>query len=130
MTGSATSGLLASFQAVAIKTSRSQISRRLDLNDGNITLETLQCAAKGPAREVRLGAGLEQRNIGQAAMGCTRVFHGEAASGQCSVCHGVDGKGTSLGFGGPPALCGHVERMRYLQAQRTMCAGLGRRRFL
>jgi hypothetical protein len=30
--------LLASFQAVAIKTSRSQISRLLDLNDGTITL--------------------------------------------------------------------------------------------
>jgi mono/diheme cytochrome c family protein len=26
-----------------------------------------------------------------------RVFHGEAASGQCSVCHGVDGKGTENG---------------------------------
>ncbi len=26
-----------------------------------------------------------------------RVFHGEAASGQCSVCHGVDGKGTPNG---------------------------------
>lgn len=26
-----------------------------------------------------------------------RVFHGEAANGQCSVCHGVDGKGTPNG---------------------------------
>lgn len=26
-----------------------------------------------------------------------RVFHGEAANGQCSVCHGVDGKGTTNG---------------------------------
>lgn len=26
-----------------------------------------------------------------------RVFHGEAANGQCSVCHGVDGKGTANG---------------------------------
>jgi mono/diheme cytochrome c family protein len=26
-----------------------------------------------------------------------RVFHGEAAGGQCSVCHGVDGKGTANG---------------------------------
>jgi len=25
------------------------------------------------------------------------VFHGEAANGQCSVCHGVDGKGTANG---------------------------------
>jgi len=36
MTGSATSGLLASFQAVAIKTSRSQISWRLDLNTATL----------------------------------------------------------------------------------------------
>ena len=26
-----------------------------------------------------------------------RVFHGEAANGQCSVCHGKDGKGTPNG---------------------------------
>jgi mono/diheme cytochrome c family protein len=26
-----------------------------------------------------------------------RVFHGEAANGQCSVCHGQDGKGTPNG---------------------------------
>jgi mono/diheme cytochrome c family protein len=26
-----------------------------------------------------------------------RVFHGEAANGQCGVCHGVDGKGTANG---------------------------------
>jgi mono/diheme cytochrome c family protein len=26
-----------------------------------------------------------------------RIFHGEAANGQCSVCHGVDGKGTGNG---------------------------------
>ncbi|MDN5003854.1 c-type cytochrome [Bradyrhizobium sp. GCM10027634] len=26
-----------------------------------------------------------------------RVFHGEAANGQCSVCHGADGKGTPNG---------------------------------
>jgi len=26
-----------------------------------------------------------------------RVFHGEAANGQCSVCHGVDAKGTANG---------------------------------
>lgn len=26
-----------------------------------------------------------------------RVFHGEAANGQCSVCHAVDGKGTANG---------------------------------
>jgi len=26
-----------------------------------------------------------------------RVFHGEAADGQCSVCHGIDGKGTPNG---------------------------------
>ena len=26
-----------------------------------------------------------------------RVFHGEAANGQCSVCHGKDGKGTANG---------------------------------
>lgn len=26
-----------------------------------------------------------------------RVFHGEAANGQCSVCHGIDGKGTANG---------------------------------
>jgi mono/diheme cytochrome c family protein len=26
-----------------------------------------------------------------------RVFHGEAANGQCSVCHGIDGKGTTNG---------------------------------
>lgn len=26
-----------------------------------------------------------------------RVFHGEAANGQCSICHGVDGKGTTNG---------------------------------
>jgi mono/diheme cytochrome c family protein len=26
-----------------------------------------------------------------------RVFHGEAANGQCSVCHGIDGKGTPNG---------------------------------
>jgi mono/diheme cytochrome c family protein len=26
-----------------------------------------------------------------------RVFHGEAANGQCSVCHGMDGKGTPNG---------------------------------
>lgn len=26
-----------------------------------------------------------------------RVFHGEAANGQCSVCHAIDGKGTTNG---------------------------------
>lgn len=26
-----------------------------------------------------------------------RVFHGEAANGQCSVCHGIDAKGTPNG---------------------------------
>jgi mono/diheme cytochrome c family protein len=26
-----------------------------------------------------------------------RVFHGEAANGQCSICHGMDGKGTANG---------------------------------
>jgi len=26
-----------------------------------------------------------------------RVFHGEAANGQCSVCHSIDGKGTANG---------------------------------
>jgi mono/diheme cytochrome c family protein len=26
-----------------------------------------------------------------------RVFHGEAANGQCSVCHAIDGKGTPNG---------------------------------
>jgi hypothetical protein len=26
-----------------------------------------------------------------------RVFHGEAANGQCSVCHGMDGRGTPNG---------------------------------
>jgi len=26
-----------------------------------------------------------------------RVFHGEAANGQCSLCHGIDGKGTPNG---------------------------------
>jgi len=26
-----------------------------------------------------------------------RVFHGDAANGQCSVCHGIDGKGTTNG---------------------------------
>ena len=26
-----------------------------------------------------------------------RVFHGEAANGQCSVCHGIDGKGKPNG---------------------------------
>jgi mono/diheme cytochrome c family protein len=26
-----------------------------------------------------------------------RVFHGEAANGRCSVCHGIDGKGTPNG---------------------------------
>jgi mono/diheme cytochrome c family protein len=26
-----------------------------------------------------------------------RVFHGEAANGQCSACHGIDGKGTANG---------------------------------
>lgn len=26
-----------------------------------------------------------------------RVFHGEAANGQCSICHGIDGKGTPNG---------------------------------
>jgi len=26
-----------------------------------------------------------------------RFFHGEAANGQCSVCHGIDGKGTPNG---------------------------------
>lgn len=26
-----------------------------------------------------------------------RVFHGEAANGQCSVCHGIDAKGTTNG---------------------------------
>lgn len=26
-----------------------------------------------------------------------RVFHGEAANGQCSVCHALDGKGTANG---------------------------------
>lgn len=26
-----------------------------------------------------------------------RVFHGEAANGQCSICHGIDAKGTANG---------------------------------
>lgn len=37
------------------------------------------------------GATREQLHHGD------RVFHGEAARGQCSVCHGVDAKGTANG---------------------------------
>jgi len=40
---------------------------------------------------VPLGSSREQIAHGD------RVFHGEAANGQCSVCHGIDGKGTPNG---------------------------------
>lgn len=40
---------------------------------------------------VPLGATREQVLLGD------RIFHGEAASGQCSVCHGADAKGTGNG---------------------------------
>jgi antitoxin HicB len=40
--------------AERMKTSRSQISRLLDPNDGNVTLSTLQRAAKMVGRSLRL----------------------------------------------------------------------------
>ena len=35
-------------------------------------------------------------NMAQVALG-DRIFHGEAADGKCSTCHGVDAKGTATG---------------------------------
>jgi mono/diheme cytochrome c family protein len=40
---------------------------------------------------VPLGATREQVLLGD------RIFHGEAAAGKCSVCHGQDAKGTANG---------------------------------
>jgi mono/diheme cytochrome c family protein len=37
------------------------------------------------------GATMEQVLLGD------RIFHGEAAGGKCSICHGLDAKGTAVG---------------------------------
>ncbi|MGW1422429.1 c-type cytochrome [Bradyrhizobium manausense] len=46
-----------------------------------------------PAANLPVPAGYTRDDI----LHGDRVFHGEAANGQCSVCHGVDGKGTPNG---------------------------------
>ncbi|MGB3488496.1 MAG: c-type cytochrome [Xanthobacteraceae bacterium] len=46
-----------------------------------------------PADSLPVPAGFSRDQI----LHGDRVFHGEAANGQCSVCHGVDGKGTTNG---------------------------------
>ncbi len=46
-----------------------------------------------PAESLPVPAGFTRDQI----LHGDRVFHGEAANGQCSVCHGIDGKGTTNG---------------------------------
>jgi hypothetical protein len=46
-----------------------------------------------PAETLPVPAGFSRSQI----LHGDRVFHGEAANGQCSVCHGIDGKGTTNG---------------------------------
>lgn len=46
-----------------------------------------------PAETLPVPAGFTRDQI----LHGDRVFHGEAANGQCSVCHGMDGKGTANG---------------------------------
>lgn len=46
-----------------------------------------------PADTLPVPAGFSREHI----LHGDRVFHGEAANGQCSVCHGIDGKGTPNG---------------------------------
>ena len=46
-----------------------------------------------PADALPVPAGFSREQILQG----DRVFHGEAANGQCSVCHATDGKGTPNG---------------------------------
>ncbi|MBN9043778.1 MAG: hypothetical protein BGP05_15835 [Rhizobiales bacterium 62-47] len=46
-----------------------------------------------PAETLPVPAGFSRDHI----LHGDRVFHGEAANGQCSVCHGIDGKGTPNG---------------------------------
>lgn len=46
-----------------------------------------------PAETLPVPAGFTRDQI----LHGDRVFHGEAANGQCSVCHGIDGKGTTNG---------------------------------
>ena len=46
-----------------------------------------------PATTLPVPAGFTREDI----LHGDRVFHGEAANGQCSVCHGIDGKGTPNG---------------------------------
>ncbi len=49
-------------------------------------------ASSGPlALRVPPGATLEQVQLGE------RIFHGQAAGGKCSQCHGGDAKGTANG---------------------------------
>jgi mono/diheme cytochrome c family protein len=46
-----------------------------------------------PAAALPVPAGYTREHV----LHGDRVFHGEAANGQCSVCHGIDGKGTPNG---------------------------------
>lgn len=46
-----------------------------------------------PANTLPVPAGYTREDI----LHGDRVFHGEAANGRCSICHGIDGKGTPNG---------------------------------
>ena len=46
-----------------------------------------------PADSLPVPAGFSREQV----LHGDRVFHGEAANGQCSACHGIDGQGTPNG---------------------------------
>ena len=55
------------------------------------TADTISGRPPADSLPVPLGATREQVVLGD------RIFHGEAAGGQCFVCHGADAKGTGNG---------------------------------
>ena len=56
-------------------------------------LSILRDQIRPPAATLPVPTGYTREHI----LHGDRVFHGEAANGQCSVCHGIDGKGTPNG---------------------------------
>jgi len=78
--------------AAALNASRAQSDQQeLKLVTPPLSIFRDQIRPAADALPVPTGFSREQILLGD------RVFHGEAANGQCSVCHGQDGQGTANG---------------------------------
>lgn len=84
--------LIAAFAIfVAIPIASSAETEEFKLVTPPLSIHRQQIRPPADSLPVPLGSSREQIAHGD------RVFHGEAANGQCSTCHGIDGKGTPNG---------------------------------